>query len=298
MSGSVRSHEPYPAGDQAAIARTLHLGGELVRIVESGPAAGFPIVLLHGWGASAYNFRGVLVSLGSAGFHAIAPDLRGHGWSETQFPRGAWSSEAMATWVRELLDMLGVDRCVLVGQSIGGAVALDAASSMPRRVAAVVLLASIGFTPVRRVQLARVFSWIHPSTTPRWIVSLVLRRIYGTRGHWSNRDLDEYWAPLRRGDVVKAILQSVREFDFTPRDPKALQHVDCRLVIRFGELDRLIPARAAVQHARGFRNADVAVLNGVGHVPAEEVADEVAELILRVASEARGQRPEARASPL
>jgi len=292
MSGSARSREPYPAGEQAAVARTIQLGGELVRLVESGPATGFPIVLLHGWGASAYNFRSVLGSLGSAGYHAIAPDLRGHGWSETQFPRGAWSSEAMARWVRELLDLLGVDRCVLVGQSIGGAVALDAAAAMPGRVAAVVLLASIGFTPVRRVQLARWLSWVHPSTTPRWIVALVMRRIYGTRGRWSDRDLEEYWTPLRRGDVVKAILQSVREFDFTPRDPRSMQLAGCRLVIRFGERDRLIPARAAVHHARGFRNVDVAVLDGVGHVPAEEVPHEVTELILRVAREVRGQSSE------
>ena len=282
-------NEPYPAGDKAAVARTLQIGGESVRIVESGPAGGFPIVLLHGWGASAYNFRGVLGALARAGFRAIAPDLRGHGWSETQFPRGAWSADAMAHWVKELLDELKIDRCVLVGQSIGGAIALDAAALMPTRVAATVLLAPIGFTRVRRVALARLFHWIHPSTTPRWIVAFVLRRIYGTRGRWTERDLEEYWSPLRRGDVVKAILQSVREFDFTPRDPGSLQLGPGPVVIRFGERDRLIPARRAVVHARGFANADVAVINRVGHVPADEVPDEMAELILRVAREVGGQ---------
>jgi pimeloyl-ACP methyl ester carboxylesterase len=280
-------NEPYPAGDEAATARTLHIRGELVRIVEAGPGDGFPIVLLHGWGASAYNFRGVLGPLGRAGLRAVAPDLRGHGWSDTQFPSGAWSAPAMAGWVKELLDDLGIDRCVLVGQSIGGAIALDAAALMPGRVAAVVLLAPIGFTPVRRVRLARWFRWIHPSTTPRWIVAFVLRRIYGTRGRWTARDLDEYWSPLRRGDVVKAILQSAREFDFTPRDPRSLPLGRCRLVIRFGERDQLIPARKAVAHAREFANADIAVINGVGHVPADEVPDEISELILSVATEAK-----------
>ena len=278
-------NEPWPDGDQVVVSREVVVAGERVRIVESGPPGGFPVVLLHGWGASAYNFRGVLGSLGRAGYHAIAPDLRGHGWSETQFPPGAWSPEAMGAWVKELLDLLGVKRCVLVGQSIGGAIALDAAAMMPARVAALVLLAPIGFTPVRRVVLARIFRWLHPSTTPRWVVATILRRIYGRRGRWTERDLEEYWTPLRRGDVVKAILQSVREFDFTPRDPLQLVLGDCRLLIRFGELDRLIPASAAVTHARRFKGADVAVLNGVGHVPAEEVPDEVSALILRVANE-------------
>jgi pimeloyl-ACP methyl ester carboxylesterase len=297
MPGGFTPDEPWPAGDPAVVARDIVVAGERVRIVESGQPGNFPVVLLHGWGASAYNFRGILGSLGRVGYHAIAPDLRGHGWSETQFPQGAWSAEAMAGWVKELLDLLGVQRCVLVGQSIGGAVALDAAAMMPSRVVAVVLFAPIGFTPVRRVVLARMFRWLHPSTTPRWVVALILRRIYGRRGRWTDRDLDEYWTPLRRGDVVKAILQSVREFDFTPRDPLQLTLGECRLFIRFGELDRLIPVRAAVTYARRFKSAEVAVLEGVGHVPAEEVPHEVDELIRRVADEARGQRPEARELP-
>jgi len=284
--------EPYPAHDPLVTCCDVQLGGERVRVVESGPREGFPIVLLHGWGASAYNFRGVMSSLGRGGFHAIAPDLRGHGWSETEVARGAWSADAMAQWVRQLLDMLGIDRCVLVGQSIGGAVALDAASRLPKRVAAVVLFAPIGFTPVRRVLLARALRWWHPSSTPRWIVSFVLRRIYGSRGHWTQADLDEYWLPLRRTAVVKAILQSVREFDFTPRNPAALNLGDCRLVIRFGERDRLIPHGAAMLHAGQFKGADAAVLVGVGHVPAEEVPDEVADIIARVAVEVRVPRPE------
>jgi pimeloyl-ACP methyl ester carboxylesterase len=117
------------------------------------------------------------------------------------------------------------------------------------------------------------------------MVSVMLRRIYGSRGTWTARDLDEYWLPLRRSDVVGALLQSAREFDFTPRDPESLPLGDCRLVIRFGERDRLIPHRRAVLHARRFQGADIAVLPGVGHVPAEEVPDEVAAIIARVASE-------------
>jgi len=287
MSGPLAADEPYPAKDRAVTSRTIMLDGERVRIVESGQAEAFPVVLLHGWGASAYNFRDVLPALGAAGFHAIAPDLRGHGWSETQVPAGAWSSAAIAVWVRRLLDALGVERCVLVGQSIGGAIAMDAASLMPGRVAGVVLLAPIGFTHVRRVTLARKLGlrYWRPST-PRWVVSWVIRRIYGIRRHWQERDIDEYWVPLRRRDVGGALLQSVREFNFEPRDPGDPALGECRMVIRFGELDGLIPHSTATLHARRFPNADVAVFRGVGHVPAEEVPDEVSEIIIRAALQA------------
>jgi pimeloyl-ACP methyl ester carboxylesterase len=276
----------YPSGESGVSAREIIAGGERVRVVESGPSDGAVIVLLHGWGASAYNFRGVLPALGGAGFRAIAPDLRGHGWSETQIPPGAWSTKAMAGWLEQLLDTLGVNRCMLVGQSIGGAVAMDAASRLRHRVPALVLLAPIGFTEIRRVSIARfpLIRWWRPAAR-RWMVSLVMRRIYGIQGTWTDRDVDEYWTPLRRHGVVGTLLQSVREFDFSPRDSRSVNLAHCRLVIRFGELDRLIPADIAIAHASTFRRADVAVLRGVGHVPAEEAPDEVAELIARVARE-------------
>ncbi|HZI27338.1 MAG TPA: alpha/beta fold hydrolase [Gemmatimonadaceae bacterium] len=261
------------------------LGAERVRVVEGGSANAFPILLLHGWGASAYNFRALFGPLAEAGFRVIAPDFRGHGWSETQLTRGAWTRQATTEWLRRLFDVLGVRECVLVGQSIGGAVALDAAAAMPDRVRGVVLLAPIGFTTVRRVLLARMFPWVRFPTTPRWIVASILRGIYGTRGHWTERDLDEYWIPLRRGAVVRGLLQSAREFDFTPRDP--FPPGSCRIVVRFGELDRLIPHAVAMRHAARFEGVDVSVLRGVGHVPAEEIPEEIAELVLGVANDLR-----------
>lgn len=271
----------FPALEPDITAREISLDGERVRIVEAGDPKAFPIVLLHGWGASAYNFRGLFGPLAAGGFRAIAPDLRGHGGSSTQLARGAWRREAMVEWLRRILDAIDVRECVVVGQSIGGALALDAAAQMPDRVRAIVLLAPIGFTAVRRVLLARLFPWVTFPTTPRWIVASVLRDIYGSRAQWSQRDVDEYWTPLRRGDVVRALLQSAREFDFTPRDPGSLK--GCRVVIRFGELDGLIPHAVATRHASRFAGAQVAVLQGVGHVPAEEAPDEIAALIKAVA---------------
>lgn len=282
-SGRTEPNDAFPAGERSIAAREVSLAGERVRIVEAGDPGAFPVLLLHGWGASAYNFRAILGRLADAGLRAMAPDLRGHGWSETRLPAGAWAADAVVGWVGALLDTLGVSRCVVVGQSIGGAIALDCAVRMPQRVGGAVLLSPIGFTPVRRVLLARWFRWWRPSTTPRWMVAAILRRIYGTRGRWTAHDLQEYWLPLRRGEVVSALLQSAREFDFTLRDPGTVPAGLGPLVIRFGELDRLIPSAAAVAHARRIPGADVAVLPGVGHVPAEEVPDEIATLIERVA---------------
>jgi pimeloyl-ACP methyl ester carboxylesterase len=292
---STRDMQPYPANESDVSVREIVVGGERVRLVEAGPEGAPVVLLLHGWGASAYNFRHVLPALGASGLRAIAPDLRGHGWSETQVPAGAWSVDAISAWVQQLLDAVGVQRCAMVGQSIGGAVALEAASRIPGRVTGLVLLSPIGFTAVRRIALARApgVRWWRP-TARRWMVSLVMRRIYGVRRQWTQQDVDEYWIPLRNRGVVSALLQSVREFDFEPRDARALKLRGSRLVIRFGELDRLIPYHDAMEHAATFPGADVGVLRGVGHVPAEEAPDDVVEVILRVANEFRARSSEPR----
>lgn len=272
---------PYPSGDAVARARELVLGGEGVRVVEAGDAGGDPVLLLHGWGASAYNFRWLLPLLAGEGFHAIAPDLRGHGWSAKPLAPDAYRADAMVEWVRALLDALGVGRALVVGQSLGGAIALDSARALPDRVRAAVLLAPIGFAPIGRVTLARAFGvarWPAPRT-PRWLVSWILDRIYGDRRRWSERDVDEYWLPLRARETRAAMLQLVAEFDFTPRVPGPVP----RLVIRFGERDRLIPWAAAANRARDWPGADVSVIPGAAHVPAEEAPEEVAAAIARAA---------------
>ena len=276
-----RPNEPYPAGDPSAWAHDITLGDEHVRVVEAGPSDGFPIILLHGWGASAYNFRGLLGPLAEAGYRAIAPDLRGHGWSSTRLARGAWTRQAMVEWTRRVMDTLGVRDCILGGQSIGATLALDAAAAMPDRVQATVLFAPTGFTHIWRVLLAKAFPWVTFRTTPRWLVARILHDIYGKRGRWTERDVDEYWMPLRRSDVVRAVLQSVREYDFSLRSPDGID--SSRLVIRFGEFDGLIPYEKAMRHAAQFSGADVAVMPGVGHVPADEVPDDVVKILLGVA---------------
>jgi hypothetical protein len=101
------------------------------------------------------------------------------------------------------------------------------------------------------------------------------------RGEWTEHDVDEYWWPLRKPAVIKTMVDMLAEFDFGPRAARAVDRG--RLVIRFGELDTLIPWREGMRHALGFAGADAAVMPGVGHVPADEVPGEIADLVATVA---------------
>src|SRR6185437_5215428 len=101
--------------------------------------AAHELVLLHGQPGSPADWQPVTARL-PAQLHAIAADRPGYGSSP--LPAGGFAANARA--VLDDLDARGITRAVLVGHSYGGGVALAAAALAPRRVEAVILLASVG----------------------------------------------------------------------------------------------------------------------------------------------------------
>lgn len=149
--------------------------GGFVRITEG---TGTPIVLLHGWSANAdLNFTSVFPAL--AGRTVIAPDLRGH----TDGPRGPFSLEAAATDVAQLLDDLGTGPAIVVGYSMGGAIAQHLTALRPDLVAGTVYAATAAqFTTTRTWALFRAAAaagWLAPrlpGTSFATVVNLTLNR--------------------------------------------------------------------------------------------------------------------------
>jgi len=82
--------------------------------------SGYPLVLLHGWPQSWYEWRGIIPALAEH-FTIIAPDLRGLGDSEK--PMTGYDKRTMASDVRALVDQLGYAQVGVIGHDWGGAVA-------------------------------------------------------------------------------------------------------------------------------------------------------------------------------
>lgn len=110
-----------------------------VRMAFEEAGAGQPLVCVHGNYASKRWFTEQL-SAPPAGWRVIAPDLPNFGDSGA-LP-GEVSIEAYASYLRRFLDALGLEQVVLLGHSLGGAVAQVFASGLPRRVNGLVLVAS------------------------------------------------------------------------------------------------------------------------------------------------------------
>ena len=103
---------------------------------------GPPVVLLHGFVADTYiNWvrPGVVGRLTAAGFRTIALDQRGHGMSDKPHEPAAYADGAMLSDARALLDHLGIERCAMVGYSMGAMNTLRLAASGEERIRAAVL---------------------------------------------------------------------------------------------------------------------------------------------------------------
>ena len=87
------------------------------------------IVLIHGMAGSSRTWREVMPAL-ARDHRVLAPDLLGHG--ESAKPMGDYSLGAHASGLRDLMACLGIERATIVGQSLGGGVALQLAYQHPQ----------------------------------------------------------------------------------------------------------------------------------------------------------------------
>jgi pimeloyl-ACP methyl ester carboxylesterase len=94
---------------------------------------GAPLVMIHGWPESSYSWKHVSRHL-NAGFHIIAPDLRGMGDSERTTGKEHYYKAELAQDVISMLDTLGIQQFQLIGHDWGGIVAQEIALAIPDRV--------------------------------------------------------------------------------------------------------------------------------------------------------------------
>lgn len=267
----------YPAHAPDVHARWLTLpDGERVRIVEAGDPSAPPVLLLHGWGCSAFTWRHVTPSLAAEGWHAIAIDLRGHGLSDRPADPSRYRIEAMIQQLRAIMDALGVERAPVIAHSMGGAVAVGLCLETPQRIERLALFAPVGFGVVDRATLpdllpANITGALLPSRIPRWVVRFALKRSRAGGGIEDESEVDEYWAPTQWPDFLEAMRLLLHNFTWRPWTPTELASIRVPVMLVFGDRDPVVRPQPVVPTlARSLRVAELHVAKGAGHVIPEE----------------------------
>jgi pimeloyl-ACP methyl ester carboxylesterase len=261
-------------------------GGARLHYVRGG--RGRPVLLLHGWPGYWYDWRRVLPELMREA-DAIAPDLRGFGDSDGPAGDTTNEQELVADMV-VLLDHLEVERAVVAGHDIGSAVAQGLARSHPERVAALALFDPThpGIGDRRNTPSMQPELWYQHfhllSRADRLIshdrqtVELYLRHFYdhwvGVKGSVEPGELaaivDVYARP---GALARSIAwyrgRPAERRRQAAQDPAGLV-IHKPTIVRWGELDPVIPAAWSDRIGEFFSDLDLELLPGVGHfVPFE-----------------------------
>ena len=124
--------------------RFVETNGIRMHVAEAG--AGPLVVMCHGFPESWYSWRHQLVALAEAGYHAVAPDMRGYGQTDKPEPIEAYSLLHLVGDIVGLLDALGAPTAVIAGHDWGAPVAWHAALLRPDRFRAVIGL-SVPYRP-------------------------------------------------------------------------------------------------------------------------------------------------------
>ena len=124
--------------------RTIETNGIKLHIAEQGE--GPLVVLLHGFPESWYSWRHQLPALAEAGYHAVAPDVRGYGRTDAPEAIENYSMRNMTADIVGLLDALGEQTAVVVGHDWGSPIAWSCALLYPERFSALAML-SVPYGP-------------------------------------------------------------------------------------------------------------------------------------------------------
>ena len=203
------------------------VNGFKMHVAELGPHDGRPLVCLHGWPQAWWCWRKVMPPLADAGFRVIAPDLRGHGWSET--PGRGYEKAQFADDLIVLLDQLGLDRVDMIGHDWGAMAGFMAAIDHPERFSHYLALGIVPPFPSRSPaallngwRLYYQFLLSAPWTPALLRRSMLLSRVVLPSGILDGDAFDEFdlklydalMAPRMRSDVTSMVYRSflAREF--------------------------------------------------------------------------------------
>ncbi|MGZ4689272.1 MAG: alpha/beta fold hydrolase [Acidimicrobiia bacterium] len=267
---------------------TIH-GRDLVyRIAGNGPL----VVLIHGLAGSSATWEPVISGLAEH-CTVLAPDLPGHGESAKPSD-GDYSLGSLASSVRDLIMMLGYERATVVGQSLGGGVAMQFAYQFPTRCERLVLVGSGGLgrevSPLLRVLALPGSEYLFPvifNGITREAGHAVLAGL-GRVGLRPSAYLAEIWGSfesLTKPEARDAFVRTLRAVvDVSGQRVSAHDRLplaeDIPTLIVWGSNDTIIPCRhAAAAHAT-LPTSRVEIFEGVGHYPHCEDPERFWEVLL------------------
>ncbi|GBE66950.1 alpha/beta hydrolase fold protein [Mycobacterium sp. MFM001] len=249
---------------------------------------GTPIIALHGYADTADTWRGVLIGLEAAGRRAVAVDLPGFGYADPRAP-GPMLGQ-FDGFVDDILAQCSP--AVLIGNSLGAATAVRAASRNPVRVKAIVALDDplnarhwLARLARSREVPERVWSRlgrvrVPPTVLRRGVRCALARALYGPAGSCQAEVLDQWCDRLTTANDLASLGRYAFQYAMETAGGHRNLTVTCPTLIIHGRRDRVIPVDSSRRLHHQVPGSEFVVLNRSGHCPQLDDPCEVVRLVL------------------
>ena len=252
--------------------RTAIVEGRHMHYEVEGPERGSPLLLVHGLGGRAEDWRILAPYFAQAGFRVYMPDLLGYGRSERP-ANFSYSVRDEAMAVVEFMDAMGLKQVDLGGWSMGGWVVQIVAATHPERVRRLMLFDSAGladkpnwdtdlFTPKTAGQLDDLEALLmpHPPRIPGFVARDILRI-----------SADHRW-------VIRRALDSMLTGD--DATDRLLPELKMPVLILWGAEDHITPLEEGKQMHKLIPQSELDVFKGCGHLAPEQCASTMGPMVV------------------
>lgn len=275
--------DPSPREEMVTLA-----DGRGIAALVAGPGGAPKIVFVHGLGGSQSTWQMVLGELAER-YRVVAIDLPGHGQSDKSAPDTVdYSVSGLAAAVAEALRGLKLTPAIVVGHSLGGAVAMELALARPDAVTGLVLVDSAGLGDEVAGELLDLMEGEPGRATSRGLLELFFedQRLVVDRGidEMAQTQLSPGAWDAQRAVAAAAFDRSGQRLGIRDR----LGAVDRPTLLVWGAKDRVIPLDHATGALSTLPDAILKVMPAIGHVPQVEDSPGLAGAIDRFARSLAG----------
>ena len=252
--------KPVPEGRYAQL-RNGH------RIHYHDDGDGEVVVFLHGSGNGACgysNFKGNWPALVEAGYRCIVPDLIGYGYSDKP-TEAQYTLDFFVECVQQTLAALGITRCTLVGNSLGGAIALGLALAQPQLVQRLVLMAPGGLNDLpdylAMPGMAAMFKLFGSPELP----SEAMMKEFFAKAFVVDASVVTDELVRERRELMKLQNPQVIKTMKVPNLTERLPEIACPALTLWGLNENMMPDSGILRLAKGLRNGRMVLVPNCGH---------------------------------
>ncbi|MFN8284079.1 MAG: alpha/beta hydrolase [Chitinophagales bacterium] len=245
--------------------------GDTIHYTESG--SGFPILMIHGFGGSNYDFK-ILDSLLNDKYRIIRVDMPGFGLSD--YPKTKGKEDFINTYNAYfdfIIDTLHLDSMYVFGNSLGGLMAWNLTVRHPQNVKKLILFNSAGYdmaeviqeaTNARFLRLGIVQLLLHKGL-PVFVTKKAMTRIFYDQ-HLVTQDrairFNDFWN--RKGNLQQ-ILSMINSHKYI--DQNLIKTITCPTLIFWGKEDHVVNPKYADRFHADIKNSEKIMYDSCGHVP-------------------------------